>query len=75
MHASQNENNLEKVVEAAQEELHYLRRRSQERATQRNHGHDYNKLTEARRKFDNYAGKVVQDHEKERTENRHGSRE
>ncbi|MFJ4697460.1 MULTISPECIES: hypothetical protein [unclassified Streptomyces] len=72
---TQREKNLEKAIEAARDELHILRRRGQEKANTRDHGHDYKAMLEARDTFDDYAGRVREDHEKERDTNRHGTRE
>ncbi|WP_431035048.1 hypothetical protein ACQYWQ_14625 [Streptomyces sp. P6-2-1] len=75
MRDSQQEKNLEKAIEAARDELHFMRRREQEKANTRDHGHDYKAMEEARDKFDDYAVRVREDHEKERGTNRHGARD
>ncbi|MHC3430437.1 hypothetical protein, partial [Streptomyces sp. DT18] len=64
-----------KAIEAARDELHILRRRGLEKANTRDHGHDYKAMLVARDTFDDYAGRVREDHEKERDTNRHGTRD
>jgi hypothetical protein len=59
------EETLEKVVELAREELHIVRKRSDEKTTARDHGKDYHEAQAAADRLDHYAHQVRQLHDAE----------
>ncbi|GAB3663888.1 hypothetical protein GCM10027589_27680 [Actinocorallia lasiicapitis] len=54
---------LAKLIEHAQEELHILRHRDQEKANNAKHGHDEKMLMESAQKLDGYAKEVLMLHD------------
>ena len=66
---------MAKVVELAQEELHLRRHRDDEKANQRNHGHDFDKLQQTIARLDADTESLRELHKQEAEQNRHGSRQ
>jgi hypothetical protein len=56
---------LEKVVEHAREELHVVRKRTEERTPARDHGKDYHEAQTAADRLDHYAHVVRRLHDAE----------
>lgn len=54
---------LEKLIENAQNELHYRHRQDKEKANRAGRGHDENKLRDSAAQVDRYAHHVLQLHE------------
>jgi hypothetical protein len=52
------EETLEKIVEVAREELHIVRKRSEEKTPARDHGRDYHEAQTAADRLDHFAHQV-----------------
>lgn len=59
------EQTLEKIVELAREELHIVRKRTEEKTPARQHGKDYNEAREAADRLDHYAHQLHRLHDAE----------
>ena len=59
------EETLEKVVEAAREELHIVRKRAEEKTHARDHGHDFDEARDAADRLDHYAHQLHRLHDAE----------
>ena len=66
---------LEKIVEVAREELHIVRKRSEEKTPARDHGKDYHEAQAAADRLDHYAHQLYRLHDAEYQDGwRHHSR-
>ena len=59
------EETLEQVVELAREELHIVRKRSEEKTPARDHGADYREAQSAADRLDHYAHQLTRLHDAE----------
>src|SRR5260370_28692129 len=59
------EETLDKIVELSREELHIVRKRSEEKTAAREHGHDYHEMQRAADRLDHYAHLLRRLHDNE----------
>jgi hypothetical protein len=59
------EETLEKLVEAAREELSIVRKRAEEKTPARDHGHDFHEAQDAADRLDHYAHQLHRLHDAE----------
>ena len=59
------EQTLEKIVELAREELHIVRKRTEESTPARDHGKDYHEAQDAADRLDHYAHQLHRLHDAE----------
>jgi hypothetical protein len=59
------EETLAKVVEMAQEELHIVRKRAEEKTAPRDHGRDFHEMEQAADRLDHYAHQLRRLHDEE----------
>lgn len=59
------EETLAKIVELAQEELHIVRKRAEEKTAARDHGEDYHQMLRAADRLDHHAHQLRRLHDKE----------
>jgi hypothetical protein len=59
------EETLAKVAELSHEELSIVRKRSEEKTTARDHGHDFHEMQRAAERLDNYAQELRKLHDNE----------